>query len=71
MYAKVILELFKSGVHIYCEDADFDDFIPLGEGNKFMDALNEIYACVDPDTVYKLTEKGEEYLKQLEDENMV
>lgn len=68
MLAEVYLQLFPSGIHLQCSECDIDDFIPKGDGNKFMDLLNEIYILTDPNTTFKLTEEGK---KLLENENMV
>lgn len=72
MLAEVYLQLFPSGIHLQCEDCDIDEFIPLGNGNKFMEVLNDIYIMTNPNTTYELTEKGKRLLKELEkDEDLV
>ena len=68
MLAQVTLELYKSGIRIICYETDLDDFIPFGCADKLIEHINEIYTICDDDTVYKLTDKGKEYLKSLENE---
>ena len=68
MLAQINLELYKSGIHIVCDEADLDDFIPFGDANKLIKCINETYDMFDDNATYKLTEKGKEYLKSLEDE---
>lgn len=72
MLAEVYLQLFPSGIHVQCEDCEIDEFISLGDGNKFMEVLNDIYMMTDPNVTYKLTEKGKRLLEELEkDEDLV
>lgn len=72
MLAEVYLQLFPSGVHLQCEECDIDEFIPLGDGNRFMEILNDIYIITDPNTTFRLTKEGKRLLKELEkDENLV
>ncbi len=68
MLAEVYLQLFPSGIHLQCPDCDIDEYVPKGDGNKFMDLLNEIYILTDPNVTFELTEEGK---KLLENENMV
>ena len=63
----VTLSLYESGIHISCEDIDLDDFVELGNGNKFMDILNDIYYQLDPNATYEITELGKQYLKDLKE----
>ena len=62
--ATIILDMYKSGIHLTCEDTDHDVFIPHGDGNALMKELNAIYDVTDPDATWELTEKGKrvEYL---------
>lgn len=64
--ATIILELFKSGIHLTCEDTGADEFIPHGDGNKLMEVINKIEIDTDPDTTYKLTDKGKRLLELID-----
>ena len=66
--ATIILELFKSGIHLTCEDTGHDEFIPHGDGNKLVDLINEIELDTDPDATFTLTDKGK-YVAKLMDED--
>jgi hypothetical protein len=66
--ATIILELFKSGIHLTCEDAGLDEFIPHGDGNKLVDLINKIEFDTDPDATFALTDKGK-YVAKLMDED--
>ena len=63
----VTLGLYESGIRIVCEDIELDDFVELGNGNKFMDILNDIYYQLDPNATYEITELGKQYLKELKE----
>ena len=70
--AVITLELYNSGIHFVCDDTSTDDFIPRGDGNKLMELINNVQDLTDPDAIFKLTEKGKEYLKRLkENEDLV
>lgn len=64
--ATIVLELFKSGIHLTCEDTGHDEFIPHGDGNKLVDLINEIEFGTDPDATFTLTDKGK-YVTKLMD----
>ena len=64
--ATIILDMYKSGLHLTCEETDHDEFIPHGDGNKLMKLLNTIQDVTDPDARWGLTEKGE-YMANLMD----
>ena len=66
--ATIVLELFKSGIHLTCEDTGHDEFIPRGDGNMLVDLINEIELDTDPDGTFSLTDKGK-YVAKLMDEN--
>lgn len=66
-YAKINLELFKSGIHLTCEDTGEDEFIPKGNGDMLLDIINEIDALCNPDAIFTLTEKGKEYVEKLKE----
>lgn len=57
-FCTITLELYDNGMHFICDDADMDELIPQGDGNKLMELLNEASLRTDPDTTYSLTEKG-------------
>ena len=63
----VTLGLYESGIRITCEDIDLDDFVEIGNGNKFMEILNDIYYQLDPNATYEITELGKQYLKELKE----
>lgn len=63
----ITLELFKSGIHLMCEDTGHDEFIPHGDGNELMKYINQIEDITDPDATWELTEKGK-YVAKLMDE---
>ena len=64
--ATIVLEMFKSGLHVMCEDTDTDDFVKHGDGNRLMEILNEIYDITDPDARFTLTDKGKYLAKLME-----
>lgn len=66
-YAKINLELFKSGIHLTCEDTGEDEFIPTGNGDMLLDIINEIDALCNPDATFTLTEKGKEFVEKLKE----
>lgn len=66
-YANINLELFKSGIHLTCEETGEDEFIPRGNGNMLMDIINHIEEICDPDAIFTLTEKGKEFLEKLKE----
>lgn len=67
--ATIKLELFKSGIHLSCEETGTDEFIPRGDASKLIEIINDIDILCDPDTTFSLTEKGLQYLEELEKEN--
>ena len=68
--ATIVLELFRSGIHLTCEDTGHDEFIPHGDGNKLIDLINEIEIETDPNTTYSLTAKGKHIAHLMDDEGM-
>lgn len=64
-YATIVLELFKSGMHVTCEETETDEFVPAGDGDKILDIINEIDDICDPDATFVITEKGKAYLEEL------
>lgn len=64
--ARIILDMYDTGLHLTCEETGHDEIIPKGNGNKLMDILNEIADVTDPDARFELTEKGK-YLANLMD----
>lgn len=69
--AVITLEVYNSGIHFMCDDIDEDDFIPIGDGNKLIELINKVQYETDPNATFALTEKGKEYLKRLENEDLV
>lgn len=68
--ATIILELFKSGIHLTCDDTGHDEFIPRGDGNTLVEVLNNIQDITDPDAIWSLTEKGKYLTHLMDDEGM-
>ena len=68
--ATIILDMYKSGIHLTCEDTDHDVFIPHGDGNALMKELNDIYDVTDPDAIWGLTEKGKRVAFLMDNENL-
>lgn len=69
-WATITLELFKSGMHLTCEDTGCDEFIPFGNGNMLMEILNNIYDVVDPDATWGVTPKGEYVYKLVHEDGL-
>lgn len=69
--AVITLELYNSGIHFICDDTGHDDFISKGDADHLVELINEVDMYTDPNTVFKLTEKGKELLNKLENEDMV
>lgn len=63
--ATAIFHFFDNGIYIECEDLDIGKFVTKGDGNAIMDILNDIDNFTDPNTTFKLTEKGKELLNKL------
>ena len=68
-YATIKLELFKSGIHLTCEETGADEFIPRGDASKLIEIINDIDILCDPNTTFSLTEKGKKYLEELKKHN--
>ena len=66
--ATIILDMYKSGLHVTCEETGHDEFIQHGNGNRLMEILNIIQDVTDPDATFTLTDKGK-YVAKLMDEN--
>jgi hypothetical protein len=64
--ATIILDMYKTGIHVTCEETGHDEFIQHGNGNRLMEILNTIQDVTDPDSTWELTEKGK-YLANLMD----
>ena len=65
--ATIVLEMFKSGMHLMCDDTGHDEFIPQGDGNELMRILNKIYDITDPDARFTITPKGKYVMKLMEE----
>lgn len=68
--ANIKLELFKSGIHLTCEETGHDEFIQSGDGNRLIELINEIDEATDPDVIYSITDKGKEILNIMEEEGL-
>jgi hypothetical protein len=64
-YATIVLELFKSGMHVTCEEAEIDEFVPAEDGNKLMDIIDDIDDICNPDARFVITEEGKAFLEKL------
>lgn len=62
--AEIRIDLYQKGLRACCEKLEMDTF--CDNGDELMEFLNEVQEATDPDITYKLTEKGREYLQQLE-----
>jgi hypothetical protein len=69
-YATIKLELFKSGIHLTCEETGADEFIPREDTDRLIEIISYIDIICNPDTIFSLTEKGKKYLEELEKENI-
>lgn len=63
-YATIILEMSKAGIHAYCEDIEKDCFCINGDLAPLVKLINDAEIC-NPDTRFKLTEKGRKELERL------
>ena len=68
--ATIILDMYKSGLHVTCEETDHDEFVPHGNGNRLMEILNNIQDVTDPDAEWGLTEKGKYLANLLDNEGL-
>ena len=62
--AEITITLYQRGLLAKCEEMDMEALCT--NGNELMDFLNEVQSVTDPDTVYKLTDKGKEVAKILD-----
>lgn len=63
-YATITIEFFKSGLMCHCEDIDKEVFIQRGQDlEPLVNLINDAGIC-NPDTVFKITEKGRRTLKK-------
>jgi len=66
-YATITIELHKAGLHVRCEEIDVEEFISKGgDLTPLVDIINLAEEACNPDVEYVITEKGKEYLKELE-----
>ena len=71
IYATITIELSSDGMIIKCDEAEKTAYIKKNiNGNTdirpLVDFINEVEDYMDPDVTYKITEKGEKYLKELQ-----
>ena len=59
-YATIKLKMFKGGLLFSCEEVNIEDIVPLGDGDRLMELINEVDDLCNPDATYVLTEKGGE-----------
>lgn len=64
VYATIVLEFSKAGIHAICEDIEEDCFCVDGDLEPLEELINNVEALCNPDTEFSLTEKEE--LKQKE-----
>jgi len=63
-YATITLELFKAGIHAYCEEIDEDCFCTNGNLEPLVKLINDAEIS-NPDTKFSLTDKGKRKAKRL------
>ena len=69
-FATITLDLYKKGIRAYCEELsedgdEYEEFIPRGDGQALMDFINEVDTFCNPETKFKLTEKGRKEAEKL------
>lgn len=69
VYATITIEMSKAGLHCICEDIEEDVFCIDGDLEPLVGLINDVEAYCNPETVFSLTEKGKQYLKELQDGN--
>ena len=65
VYATIVIELSKAGLHAICDDIDEDVFCIDGNLAPLVELINKAEGCCNPDVEFSLTEKGKEYAKKL------
>ena len=63
-YATITIELSKAGLHAYCEELEEDVFCINGNLEPLVTLINDAETICNPDTLFRLTEKGEEEVKR-------
>lgn len=69
VYATIVIELSKAGLHAICDDIDEDVFCIDGKLDPLVELINKAEELCNPDTVYRLTDVGSECVEQLETED--
>lgn len=65
-YATIILELHKCGIVFQCDECNIEEFIPVGDVDRLLEQLNLVEDICNPDSVFRLTEKGGKTLEEEE-----
>lgn len=66
-WASIKIDIYDEGLRFKCEDIGKDVFIKAGDAENLLKELNLVCDICDPDARFTLTEKGKEYLKQLQE----
>lgn len=67
-YTKITIEFYKSGLMCSCEDIEEEASIPRGQDlQPLVDLINDAEIC-NPDTVFKITEKGRKELAEMKED---
>lgn len=64
IYATIVLQLSKAGIHAMCEELEKDCFCVDGKLDPLVDLINDAEAFCNPETVFAITDKGREELKK-------
>ena len=71
IYATIKLELTRAGIYAHCEELDKDVFIPADRESHesditpLLDLINDAETYCNPDTIFKLTDKGKRHAARL------
>jgi hypothetical protein len=66
-WASITIDIYDEGLRFKCDDIGKDIFIKAGDAETFIKELNLVCDICDPESRFSLTEKGREYLKQLQE----
>ena len=51
-YATITLKLYKDGIMFICKNADIEEIIPKGNGNKLVELINDVEDLCTPEAKY-------------------
>lgn len=66
-WASITIDIYDEGLRFKCDDIGKDIFIKAGDAETLLNELNRVCDICDPEARFSLTEKGREYLKQLQE----